>query len=370
MVSDCELPAPIVDAEISLIGLPFMMVHVLRLKKSKAWLACKKKPALAYYLMNLWMAAWYEEPAASIEDDEDALADAAGCTDKQWREMKEILLRGWVKCSDGRLYHPFLCELAEEAWHGRRSEEKKKAKEREKKRAQRIQLSPGQNPPVPEMSLWTGHGTETGRPHGQKNPVPDLSARKGREEKVREERESSDHRSLSSPSEGAREIAEVFEEAIRNLWPNDCTIRPAVSLWATAQTWLDQGIDVTEATNLIRDKLGAALDGGKTDPPRSLQFLKNSAQDLIDRKRGAPQRVNGHSQPKETPEHLAHLRRMSHIRHAGMWIKLKHWPQNGSMGTDPTQPQFCELDRDLLDFVLGKAPQPPDFAPIEQLLDL
>jgi hypothetical protein len=94
-----------------------MPLEVARLRKSKAWLLAKKRPELAFYMVNLWTAAWHEVPAGSIEDDDEVLADAAMCSPlTRWKSVRETALRGWVKCSDGRLYHPIVAEKAREAW--------------------------------------------------------------------------------------------------------------------------------------------------------------------------------------------------------------------------------------------------------------
>lgn len=180
-------------------------------------------------------------------------------------------------------------------------------------------------------------------------------------------KESSDHRSIQLPSEDAREIGDAFEEAIRNLWPNDATIRPAVNTWATAQQWLDAGLTRTECIDLIRDKLAASRDSGKTTAPRSLMFLKNSAQDAIDRKRGGQPAVNGHAEPAELdPAEVERYRRADAVRTAGMWLLLKHWPLYGRWGCDPDNRFGCDLDADLLAFVRGQGPAPADYKPIER----
>ncbi|MCA0451842.1 MAG: YdaU family protein [Proteobacteria bacterium] len=113
------LPPPPVPADCDLRGLPFMPLHIDRLQKSKAWLRCKRTPALAFYLLNLWMRAWQEAPASSLEDDDDVLADAAMCPPSEWATVRDEALRGWTKCSDGRLYNPTVAELARDAWEER-----------------------------------------------------------------------------------------------------------------------------------------------------------------------------------------------------------------------------------------------------------
>lgn len=93
---------------------PYMPLHVERLKKSRSWLRCKRNPALGFYLMNLWMRAWHELPAGSIENDDDVLADAAECAPDDWAAVKSEVLCGWEEY-DGRLYHPVILEVAAEA---------------------------------------------------------------------------------------------------------------------------------------------------------------------------------------------------------------------------------------------------------------
>lgn len=93
-----------------------MPLDVNRLRRSKTWLVSKRMPELAFYVVNLWTASWHEVPAASIEDDDDVLADFAMCDPKRWKKIKVEALRGWIKCSDGRLYHPVVAEKAIDSW--------------------------------------------------------------------------------------------------------------------------------------------------------------------------------------------------------------------------------------------------------------
>jgi Protein of unknown function (DUF1376) len=112
-------PLPMVSTEVDLTDFKFMPLEVARLRRSKAWLICKRRPELAFYMLNLWTASWHERPAGSLEDDDDVLADAAMCPPERWAEVKADALRGWVKCSDGRLYHPVVAEKVAESWHGK-----------------------------------------------------------------------------------------------------------------------------------------------------------------------------------------------------------------------------------------------------------
>lgn len=108
---------PLVPKEVDLRSFPFMAIDVVRLQRSKHWLIARQNPEIGFYSVNLWMAAWHELPAASLENDDDILSALAGCSLDRWKEVKNLVLRNWVLCSDGRLYHPVVAEKANEAWN-------------------------------------------------------------------------------------------------------------------------------------------------------------------------------------------------------------------------------------------------------------
>jgi hypothetical protein len=110
------LPDPLVPAEVDLRDFPRMPFDIARLRRSKAWLIAKKNPELGFYMLNLWMASWHETPPGSLEDDDEVLMDRAMCKEARWPKVREIVLRNWVKCSDGRLYHETVAEMVDFAW--------------------------------------------------------------------------------------------------------------------------------------------------------------------------------------------------------------------------------------------------------------
>ncbi|WP_375458873.1 DUF1376 domain-containing protein [uncultured Enterovirga sp.] len=120
--------------------LPYMPLQIERLRKSKAWLRCKREPHLAFYLMNLWMRAWHELPAGSIESDEDVLADAAMCDPDGWAAVRDDVMRGW-DLRDGRYYHSTVTELAAEAATKLRGNSNRTVAAREALEAKRSQSS-------------------------------------------------------------------------------------------------------------------------------------------------------------------------------------------------------------------------------------
>lgn len=111
-----QAPQPPVPPDCDLTDFDYMPLDVARLRRSKQWLVAKRKPEVGFYALNLWLASWHEKPAASLEDDDDVLADAAMCPPARWKVVKADVMRGWTRCSDGRLYHVVVAEKALSAW--------------------------------------------------------------------------------------------------------------------------------------------------------------------------------------------------------------------------------------------------------------
>jgi hypothetical protein len=111
-----ELPEPLTPPDCDLRHYDWMPLTITVLKGSRAWLRCKRNPALAFYFINLWTAAWHQVPAASLEDDDEYLCDLAQCDEETWSKLKNIIMSGFVKCSDGRLYHQYVAREANKSW--------------------------------------------------------------------------------------------------------------------------------------------------------------------------------------------------------------------------------------------------------------
>ena len=173
-------PPPMVPAKVDLTDFKFMPLEVARLRRSKAWLVCKRRPELAFYMLNLWTASWHERPAGSLEDDDDVLADAAMCPPERWTEVKADALRGWVKCSDGRLYHSVVAEKVAKSWHGKLLKRWSNECDRVRKENRRREES-GQDalqlPPKPERNSVS----VPMEVHKVANGIPAENALKGRD---------------------------------------------------------------------------------------------------------------------------------------------------------------------------------------------
>jgi hypothetical protein len=191
-----DLPSPLTPADCDLRDFSFMPLDVVRLRDCDLSVHATGDEFRCAVL--LWCASWHQVPAASIPNDDVVLAQLAGFgrVVKEWLKVRAGALRGWVECSDGRIYHPVVAEKANEAWAGRLAYRAKKEAERLRKAAEReakkaaddatksigrskgqIDLSGGQGSGVlrtdgvnpPEIALK--ETVDSGQREGQLNPV-------------------------------------------------------------------------------------------------------------------------------------------------------------------------------------------------------
>ncbi len=107
---------PLVPSDVDLRDFAFMPLDVVRLRDSG--LTAKASGDAFRAAVLLWCASWHQVPAASLPDDEDELANICGYSRarREWAKVSEGALRGWVRCTDGRLYHAAVAGKALEAW--------------------------------------------------------------------------------------------------------------------------------------------------------------------------------------------------------------------------------------------------------------
>lgn len=105
-----QLPPPPVPIDADLRHFPNMPLEVGRLRDSE--IAGVADAEVFRCAVLLWGAAWHQIPAGSLPDDNPTLARLAGLGRdlKTWNKLREQVLRGFRKFSDGRLYHRVVCE--------------------------------------------------------------------------------------------------------------------------------------------------------------------------------------------------------------------------------------------------------------------
>jgi hypothetical protein len=99
-------PEPLTPPDCDLRDFGFMPLDVRRLLTSETWIEAADDPKLGHALICLWCESWHEVPAGSLPDNERVLARFAMCDRDEWARIRERALEGWIRCSDGRLYHP------------------------------------------------------------------------------------------------------------------------------------------------------------------------------------------------------------------------------------------------------------------------
>lgn len=103
---------PLTPPNCNLRDFAFMPVDVQRVLESETWLGGSGDARAA--ALALWLRSWHQVPAGSLPNNDLLLAQLS--TISKWRAVKQHALRGWIECSDGRLYHPVVCEKVLEAW--------------------------------------------------------------------------------------------------------------------------------------------------------------------------------------------------------------------------------------------------------------
>lgn len=112
-----DAPHPLTPPDCDLTDFPSMLLDHRRLLTSETWIEAAKTPRLGHALLSLWCESFQQIPAASLPDNDLTLLRFSMCpTAKEWAKVRERALSAWVKCRDGRLYHPVVAEKALEAW--------------------------------------------------------------------------------------------------------------------------------------------------------------------------------------------------------------------------------------------------------------
>ncbi|MCW5257377.1 DUF1376 domain-containing protein [Verminephrobacter aporrectodeae subsp. tuberculatae] len=156
---------PLTPPDCDLRDFPYMPLDVVRLRDSDISAIVSGDEFRCAVLM--WCASWHQVPAASLPDEDVVLAQLAGFgrVVREWKRVRVGALRGWIKCSDARLYHPVVAEKANEAWAAKLTQRWRTECARIKKMNQRQ----GTDMPFPELASFLslppalcppGHGVQ------------------------------------------------------------------------------------------------------------------------------------------------------------------------------------------------------------------
>jgi hypothetical protein len=147
-----------------------------RMRQSAFWK--RASDAVCRISVEFWSEAYEQVPAGSLPDDDVQLSDWAGFGRRnlsEWLAIKEDVMCAWVKCDDGRWYHPTLCEVALTAWEERQDHLRRRAGERQRKEDYRKRRTSSDGP-VENVGQDLGQNEVS---HGTSEDFPPENALKG-----------------------------------------------------------------------------------------------------------------------------------------------------------------------------------------------
>lgn len=138
------MTAPLTTADMDVRDLDGFMLNVERLLASELWALTKDNPAAFRGAVGLWARAWKQIPPASLPNDESVIAAFADMTLAKFHKGRDLIMRGFELCSDGRYYHRHLAAEVNKIWpsvakkrRDRAADNERLKQWREKKRGER-----------------------------------------------------------------------------------------------------------------------------------------------------------------------------------------------------------------------------------------
>jgi hypothetical protein len=187
------LPPPLLPATVDLRVFDRMPLDVKRLCDSETIVLTEPEEFRAAVM--LWAKSWHQLPASSLPIDDRLLADLAGYgrAVREWKRVREGALRGFIRCSDDRFYHPVIADIAIDSWGALLKNRWTRECDRLKKQAQRTKvrvelstfalwISANMPSASPYLSRWKAGsvpGDNEECPPGQAPLVPRENALKG-----------------------------------------------------------------------------------------------------------------------------------------------------------------------------------------------
>lgn len=274
-----ELPAPLVPAEVDLHGFPGFMLNVDRLLSSE--LVALGNCGECWAALMLWCRAWKQTPPGSLPNNDRVLGGFSGAG-RRWPKVRHMALRGFILCSDGRLYHPVIVEQVMIAWRKRenyRADQERLRIWREKKRAGNAVETQSETHFKTQLETRTesdrqGQGQGQGQKNSKITPLPPKNGGTNganghgpkRWEDAAIKPAGEGDRRPDAPCVNGYYLDDSFAWAMEA-----AGIDPAKSAadWKPVVAWLKDGIE--PAT--IRDAITHCAEWENYRPPRSLAYF-------------------------------------------------------------------------------------------------
>jgi hypothetical protein len=212
-----DLPEPLTPADCDLRDFQYMELDVRRLRDSEFAAGASGEAFRAGVL--LWCAAWHQIPAASLPDNDIELANLAGYgrVVKEWKKVRAEALNGFVKCSDGRLYHAVIAEKALAAFKAKEAHAYNRFLDRLRKENKGREKEGKPQFGIPTMEQWKSGAYPHGIPptkQATSDGIPAENALRGNGEGTERNGEGD---SLSVPDGTGGDAAAMGAEAVAKL---------------------------------------------------------------------------------------------------------------------------------------------------------
>ena len=208
------LPEPPVPEECTMGNNDYFPLYFRRLRKSRWWRGASDLARSRN--IDLWGEAYEQQPAGSLPDDDIDLADAAGFGRDvaSFQKVKAEILTPWILCSDGRWYHPTVCEVVLDLWEKgsvRRKNDAQRAKE------YRDRVRQGIVTPKAHNVTRDGHAPGVTTDGASRVTTPEITRDRHAEERIGEERTEGSIEPVASASPEATSA----ERPKRDPWDGD-----------------------------------------------------------------------------------------------------------------------------------------------------
>ena len=134
-------------------------LDIERMRQSDTWAIAE--PRQRPFLVMVWIESWAQLPAGSLPDNDAVIAARIGMPPQDFRASKDVLMRGWWKASDGRLYHPTITEQVIDMLSRKNRKAANQAAYRERQRVPGTKGAESTGPEQVDDQGVTGHSPVT-----------------------------------------------------------------------------------------------------------------------------------------------------------------------------------------------------------------
>ena len=226
-------------------------------KASDTWLRARSGEVRGALLM-LWAESWMQTPCGSLPDDDELVALLIDMSPKTFARHRAILMRGWQRATDGRLYHDTIASRVQSMLAKRAKDTERAARNRGPKRE--AQAIPPEQPPEYDAShaSVTRDSDPNSTPstkHQNQAPEPEPEPSKSKPEVQRQK-----PRKRGAPS-ALVSVESLVAAGVNRQHADDwLAIRKAKGLPLTSTAWEGIAVEAGRAGMTVGDAIKSAAE--------------------------------------------------------------------------------------------------------------